>query len=347
VNGLYSSVFLVGLLAGLGLFLTLCYVAEREPALGALVYLALGAADLLALGVGLAYAMAPGLLGQGTARQTAPIAPAAAAALVGRLPALGYLLMAAGAIGLLLLLPPVRRAIARLLPIDPRRLVHLAALHYALGLVAMSLAVPIFIGALGNAAPDVLSQATSGGGLGALWAQSLGFVILAALGVGLFAVLDVRATAARLGLSRRFEWRWWIAGTLAAITSSVVVDALWMTFGNQNMQEVERISQALFQPYLQAGLIGALTIGLSAGIGEEILFRGAAQPRLGLVFTSLLFAVVHTQYTISPALLQVFVVGLVLGLTRLRVNTTTSIGVHSTYNFVLALLMIYAPNVRV
>jgi hypothetical protein len=211
----------------------------------------------------------------------------------------------------------------------------------------MSLAVPIFISGMGTAAADVLAEGSAGTGLSLLWAQAVGFVVVAVLGVGLFVARDGAAVLERLGLTPRISWQWWLTGTLVAIASSLVVDTIWSSVASESMQQVERLSEALFKPYLDAGLLGALTIGLSAGIGEEILFRGAAQPRMGLLFTSLLFAVVHTQYTISPALAQIFVVGLVLGLARRRVNTTTAISIHATYNLILALIMIYAPNVGV
>src|SRR5690606_19992823 len=42
----------------------------------------------------------------------------------------------------------------------------------------------------------------------------------------------------------------------------------------------------------------ALLLGLVAGIPEEILFRGAIQPLLGLILTSLLFGALHA---VSPA----------------------------------------------
>ena len=48
--------------------------------------------------------------------------------------------------------------------------------------------------------------------------------------------------------------------------------------------------------------------------------------------------IVHTQYTLSPALAQILAMGLILGIVRERSNTTTSIGVHITYNFVVFLL---------
>src|SRR2546425_13102461 len=37
-------------------------------------------------------------------------------------------------------------------------------------------------------------------------------------------------------------------------------------------------------------LVGAALVSLAAGVGEEILFRGALQPRLGVVLTAALFA---------------------------------------------------------
>ena len=83
----------------------------------------------------------------------------------------------------------------------------------------------------------------------------------------------------------------------------------------------------------------------AAGIGEEILFRGAAQPRLGLPLTALLFAAVHTQYTVSPALVHIFVTGLLLGVVRRRANTTTAIAVHASYNFLLALSSVIEAGV--
>jgi len=121
-------------------------------------------------------------------------------------------------------------------------------------------------------------------------------------------------------------------------------DKLWAITSPETLETVEKLTEAMFGPLLKTGLAGALTIGISAGIGEEILFRGAAQPRLGLPLTALLFAAIHTQYSLSPALIQVLVLGVALGLARQRANTTTAIAAHATYNFILAALAIYAPD---
>jgi len=80
---------------------------------------------------------------------------------------------------------------------------------------------------------------------------------------------------------------------------------------------------------------GALAIGVSAGICEELTFRGLLQPRLGLWPANLLFAAVHaTQYQFD-GLLKVFLIGLVLGRIRERTNTTTSALVHGLFDFLL------------
>ena len=88
---------------------------------------------------------------------------------------------------------------------------------------------------------------------------------------------------------------------------------------------------------------GAVVLGLSAGISEELLFRGAVQPRLGLLLASILFAVGHVQYGFTVATLEVFVIGLVLGLVRNRTNTTICILIHAGYNSVGVLLGLLQP----
>lgn len=80
----------------------------------------------------------------------------------------------------------------------------------------------------------------------------------------------------------------------------------------------------------------------ATGVGEELLFRGAVQPIFGIGFTSFLFATAHVQYGITPVTFVVFIIGIILGLIRRQYNTTTSIFVHSGYNFVLGMLSLIA-----
>jgi uncharacterized protein len=75
----------------------------------------------------------------------------------------------------------------------------------------------------------------------------------------------------------------------------------------------------------------ALLLGISAGVGEEVTIRGALQPRLGIVLTSLLFACGHVQYS-WWGMLTIALLGMLLGGVRRLTNTTTAIVVHSLYD---------------
>jgi len=344
-----ESMILVVAFAGLGFVFSFAYLADREKQLRWLLIPMLAGVNLIAVAVGAVYAVMGILPGGSEALAESMsvmgfiVSPEAAAQMSGRLPWFGVISLAVGLVGWLLLLPIARKAVARVLPIDPDRAVHTLALTMAAHLVAISAVVGLFLPVLlaDETVMETAADAMSGSGLGPLWAQSVGFVVLSVLGVGWLVQRDGRDVLARLGLTRSLHWRWWVVGTGVALLSSFAVDGLWSMVDPRGLEQVQRLSEALFQPYLGIGLLGAITMGLSAGIGEEILFRGAAQPRLGLIFTSLLFAAVHTQYTVSLALVQILIVGLVLGTTRMRTNTTTAIATHATYNLLLALYAIY------
>jgi membrane protease YdiL (CAAX protease family) len=83
-------------------------------------------------------------------------------------------------------------------------------------------------------------------------------------------------------------------------------------------------------------LAAGILLGVSAGVGEELLVRGALQPRAGLFWASVLFAAGHVQYTWF-GMLTIFMLGIALGLVRARANTTTAIVVHALYDMIAAL----------
>ncbi len=85
----------------------------------------------------------------------------------------------------------------------------------------------------------------------------------------------------------------------------------------------------------------AFILGLSAGICEEILFRGALQPKFGIILTALLFAFLHIQYPALWMLFMIFIIGIILGYVRKITNTTTAIIVHSTYDVVQMLMLCF------
>ncbi|HEV2106424.1 MAG TPA: CPBP family intramembrane glutamic endopeptidase, partial [Candidatus Eisenbacteria bacterium] len=80
----------------------------------------------------------------------------------------------------------------------------------------------------------------------------------------------------------------------------------------------------------------SLLLGTSAGVGEELVVRGALQPRAGVLAAALLFACGHVQYTWF-GMLTIALLGVLLGVIRLRAGTTTAIVVHATYDVFAAL----------
>ncbi|HSS93919.1 MAG TPA: type II CAAX endopeptidase family protein, partial [Candidatus Dormibacteraeota bacterium] len=165
-----------------------------------------------------------------------------------------------------------------------------------------------------------------------LVAQELPFFILAVTGVGLFIRRSPREAAVRLGVVTPAWWQLTLALAAAGVfvAFSQGVDALSHAWTPQVAHNVDTTTQHLF-----GGLndpIGIVALALLPAICEEILFRGALQPRLGLVVTALLFTSIHTQYSISFDTLAVFILALGLGLIRKYTNTTTSAVCHAAYN---------------
>jgi uncharacterized protein len=235
-------------------------------------------------------------------------------------------IMATALVAATLASKPVRERIARLVPIDPDSPVHTYALVLAVILFGSQVSTIAFV--------DVLAadQALPPLDFGDLVASEAPFLILAFAGVGLYVRRNAGAAAARLGLARP---NWWqvalaLAGAgafFAFIQGASLLSEAWTP---QVASQVEKTTQHVF-----GGLgtpAGIAALALLPGICEEILFRGALQPRIGLLATALLFTSIHTQYGLSFDALSVLVVAIGLGVIRKYTNTTTSCLCHVTYN---------------
>jgi len=247
---------------------------------------------------------------------------------------------ATGVIAFLPLIPAVRRGLARLLPLDPASPVHMTALAFAVYLLG---SVPIQLAMLGGNL-DSIANMGSVLGLSELWQQGAAFIIMGLFGVGLWLRRSTDEVTDRLGLhmpSGR-QWGLVIGLTIAFVLLDQGVAWAWANFDPISFERIGKVSNALFGGLISP--LGALTIGLSAGLGEELVFRGALQPRFGLLFTSFLFAVLHVQYGLSPAVFQVFLLGLVLGVIRQRGNLTMAIALHTLYNASLVALTLIFPG---
>ncbi len=252
---------------------------------------------------------------------------------------LGFWLVTTGLLGFVPFIPHVRRALARVLPIAPNSMVNLAAIVFAIYLLGMTPAQLALLGNLEN-----LSQFEDMLGASELWQQGAAFIIMGLVGVGLWIRRPADAVADRLGLAWPTLRQW--AAVVGIAAGFVLLDTIlafaWLQLDPAGYERIAGVTEAMFGGLMSP--LGALTIGLAAGLGEEIIFRGALQPRFGLWVTTFLFAISHVQYGLSLAFLQVFLLGLVLGWVRIRGNLTMSIAIHTLYNTTLVVLALLGAS---
>ncbi len=265
--------------------------------------------------------------------------PEAARQLLLNLPTLGMTVWLPAVFGIVLLLPLVRRLIARLIAIDARSTVHAVALSYTM-LIIVNLWATVAFG-LGNLADlsEMGGAMEPGDILGLTWMQEILFVLLALIGVGFLARRGFRKSLVRLAIVRP-TLRQVLLGAVIGIIMALALlplDYLMKTTGFGWDKDVERLGEQFIGP-LTTSLAGVITLGVAAALGEESVFRGAIQPRFGLILTAVLFALLHSNYGITASTAIVLVIGLVLGLVRQRSNTTTSMFVHAFYNMSIGLM---------
>lgn len=249
----------------------------------------------------------------------------------------GIFLQATAVWGVIVSFRSTRHSLEKWMPIDPHSPLHTLALVLS-GYFAGSVMLQV-VGGLENFTENLPRVS-----IGLFLVQQAGFVLIAFLGVGVIMRRDWRAVLQRLDLGpvngrQLLEAVGWIA---LLVLLQALGDAAWNLIDPEQVAQVEALSERLYEGF---GFWHWLALAVGAGIGEEILFRGALQPVLGIWFTSLLFAVVHVQYgLLNPATLVLFLLALILGRIKERHNTTVAIFVHFGYNLVLALITLLAAT---
>jgi hypothetical protein len=231
-----------------------------------------------------------------------------------------------------MMFPPVSQWFASLL-VKPPANSHTARLTASIAMMALLLPVPARL-LFGE-----MMEVISGDGqpllsLGGLISQLAGEVAIALAAVGLWVSRTPRETWARLGLGRMGGRDWLVAavGLAVLLVLNVVLESAQKAW----FPELAKQDQAMIELMTRdLSLATVLVLGVSAGVGEELLMRGALQPRTGIVWASVIFAVAHVQYTWF-GIAFVAMVGIGLGLIRLKSNTTTAIVVHGLYDIILA-----------
>ncbi|MFQ6099931.1 MAG: lysostaphin resistance A-like protein [Anaerolineae bacterium] len=225
------------------------------------------------------------------------------------------------------LLPYVRRGLAHLIPVDPESGVHATALALAVLAAGLNLSQVALIGGL-----SVLAASAAQVAFLDLLASNLPIGLFALVGVGFLVRRTARETWERLGLER-VTWR----RTGLTIGLAVVilvfyygVDRVWRLLAPESYEMMEALGEVLYGGVMVTWQ--AIAVSLVAGVTEELFFRGALQPRFGLLLTAILFTGVHVQYGLTPATLEVFGGALALGWLRQRTNTSACMLLHVLYD---------------
>lgn len=249
--------------------------------------------------------------------------------------------------------PPVRGWVSRFLPLNPTSFVHTVALALVASLSLILLA-PLIVTGL----PPLLSDAflRMAEETGSLDAQSnllatvyvlVWTVPLAIFAVGYGVQRNFGASLRRLGFVWPSLQQVGIGIVVAVILVFVAtyldkgIGFAWEALGwpRTDSEAFSKLIAFAFTP------IGAVVLGISAGLGEELGVRGVLQPRLGIGLSNLLFASMHALQYGWDGVLIVFLLGAAFGVLRNRTNTTTSAIAHGLYDFLLVMMAIYEISI--
>lgn len=168
------------------------------------------------------------------------------------------------------------------------------------------------------------------------------FVMLAIASIGPGVRRGWRESFQRLGILP-LRPLWWLLGIAVGIAvvklGSHVYDLVNLLTPADCRAQQEKVFQHLAGPARH--WYGQLAVGVAAGTGEELLFRGALQPRIGIVLASVLWASFHLQYTChglpSASNLYILLLGLVFGVLRKHLGLGSAVAAHIAYDSTILL----------
>ena len=113
----------------------------------------------------------------------------------------------------------------------------------------------------------------------------------------------------------------------------------WGLVGLSFFDQTREFFMNIIGPW-QLNWLEIVFVSCCAGIGEEILFRGAIQPWLGIWWTSLLFVVIHGYISPFNGPLSVYgffmvLVIVIIGWTAVKWGLTVAIAAHTVIDIVL------------
>ena len=242
-------------------------------------------------------------------------------------------------IGLGLSLPilkPFRALMSRVTNIDPDSAIDWSGLSIVLALLGFLIPTSFV-----NSTPDVLTQNTATALTSGLLQNLLAYVLIAYVAVGYRQYRTGNEATARLGIQvpTTLQVTAGFAGVLAAFVAAFIGGGLTQWLQPDKITSIEDSVQSIL-----AGVTNpfvAIVLAVRTGFGEEIFFRGALQPRMGIVLTAILFAFLHAQYGFTWILLGMFLIGLIFGWLAKRYGTMSAVIAHVMYNLLVVILNVW------
>ena len=155
------------------------------------------------------------------------------------------------------------------------------------------------------------------------------YVVMAVIGAGVIAAQELDWVVVVFGDGANLL-RDGVAGVIAGLS------VVGLTHLSLRIEAVRTLNNEL-KSMLGTPGSGAITVlAVSSAVGEELLFRGALQPMLGLLVTSVIFAALHGGLNPTFRLWAVFALGaglLLGGLTLWTDNLLAAILCHLTVNY--------------
>lgn len=146
----------------------------------------------------------------------------------------------------------------------------------------------------------------------------------------------------RPGLRTPIDLVW---GALAAVAAIVLLVAVAYVLDASGVPEEPRSPLAgELDRIVKENPEFILLLPAFAAFGEEFLFRGFFQPRIGIFLSSLLFGLVHIGYGTIVQLVGPFLLGLLFGYVYRRLGSLWApISAHFTFDFVVLGVGYFAP----
>lgn len=234
------------------------------------------------------------------------------------------------------LLKPFRHMMSKVTNIDPDSAIDWAGLSIVLALLGFLIPTSFV-----NSVPEIAAQNSATALSTGLLQNLMAYVLIAYIAVGYRNYRTGPEATLRLGIKvpTPTQIAAGLSGVVAAFVAAFIGGALTQWLQPAKITGIEESVQAVL-----AGVTNplvALILAVSTGFGEEIFFRGALQPRMGIALTAILFAFLHAQYGFTWILLGMFLIGLTFGWLAKNYGTMSAVIAHVVYNLLVVILNVW------